>query len=150
MIRAKNMNLVQLSKKETKDLEWDSTAIEQIICAQQNKILNNKLMILTSFIHTHGLNAADLIKKRKAKLSQLLNCTCNYRIKGEYLSDVYGLSWNNQNFVIYYSKRGLTIQVNNKFDISLMEKFVDKLIDLLVDSTSEFCKNNFAFLFQGK
>ncbi len=140
------MNLVQLSKKETKDLEWDSTPIQQIILNQQNKILDNKLMILTSFIHTHGLNARDLIKKRKDKLSQLLNFTSNYRSKGEYVSDIYGLSWNNEKFIIYYSKRGLTIQVNNRFDNSLMEKFLDELTDLLVDSTSEFYKKYVSLL----
>ena len=43
------MNLIQLSQKETKDLEWNSTPIEQFILTQQkNKKLNNKLMILTS------------------------------------------------------------------------------------------------------
>ena len=138
------MNLIQLSQKETKDLEWNSTPIEQFILTQQkNKKLNNKLMILTSWIHTHGLNANDLMKKRKDKLSQLLNFSSNYRSKGEYISDVYGLSRNNEKFMIYYSQRGLTVQVNENFNNDLMEKFLDELIDLLVDDTSEFYKKYF-------
>jgi len=134
------MNLMQLSKKETKDLEWNSTPIEQFILTQQNKKLNKKLMILTSWIHTHGLNGNDLMKKRKDTLSQLLKLSPNYRTRGEYVSDVYGLIWNNEKFIIYYSQRGLTVQVNDKFDNNLMENFLDELMELLVDNTSEFYK----------
>ena len=79
-----------------------------------------------------------LNEKRKDKLSQLLNLSPNYRYRGEYISDVYGLNWNNEKFMIYYSQRGLTVQVNENFNNDLMETFLDELIDLLVDNTSEF------------
>jgi len=131
--------LIQLSKRETKELELNSTRIENTLFNEKSfystEVINNAHQLLLSWEHTQGLDANSSEKVKTAKLSELLGYKPNYHMTTFVRNAVWGFRFGdiNNKFLIYHSKRGLTLQIHPNFDGNEIENLYKILLLKLIN-----------------
>lgn len=136
------MNFELLTKEQTKYVANNATPIENKINEAQGFFRRcgfikdtatfNFQMDVTMWYHTHGLSANN-IKPHWKKLEELLNCKPAYYWTGaEFKNAVWGFSYDDNKFLIYSSKRGLSIEVEDSFPAQKCIPLLKKLKELLV------------------
>lgn len=140
IIMESKQTLMQLSNKKTKELERITIPIENFM--YQNGFDKEKLFSLIGWYHSHGLRADEPVKYRKEKLIELLGVKPNYHVSYEFRSAVFGFEFipngvdkehiPNNELVIYYSGRGLSIQLHPKFRKDMIINLIDFLSETLI------------------
>lgn len=138
-----------LSREEIKDLEHNTTPIENIwngVCfllpttfpynnkpfgAIQRLRLVNKKINLLGWYHKQGLTTRTPIKDHWKKMTQLLGYAPSCYPVYEYRNALWGFEWENNKVLLYYSIKGLSIQVPTDFNKKKVEKLIDFLIHKL-------------------
>lgn len=130
-----------LTKKEAKHLEENSMHIMNVY---KYRFGRDKLFDVVSWYHYHGIDANSSLFKKVNKVSELLGHKQLYYITYSDKNAVWGFKWipdgyNEENcphneFIIYYSKRGMQIQLHPKFRKDLVDDFISFLHKLLVES----------------
>lgn len=116
------MKLNILSKKETKELAKIVTPIQNLTGYQAPYF--EYIMKIQSWYRSHGLTTENKQKDIVDKLSTLVGYKPLYHVRGEFYSAVWGFEWEGQKFVLYRSARGISIEVDEKFNKTKLEKFL--------------------------
>ena len=130
------MKLKQLTKEDAKNLETNSRNVGNFLTYELHEKLKNILYLekgLQGWYREYNISAGSF-KAKIPKLTEIFNTKPNFYVN--YLSRyaVWGFEWQDQKFLIYVSKRGLTIQIAYNFDLSLLEQFLLELRDQLYSS----------------
>lgn len=124
------MQLEQVSKERTKELEINTTPVVNLFWgAGTDEQLHKKYFDIVTFIYNHGFTTLDSVYVRVNKISELLGFKQNYYVNYEYRSAVWGLKWKGQEFVIYYSNKGFSVQCKRRMPV---KEFINELHNLLV------------------
>lgn len=106
--------LVLLDKKTTKELEHTTTPTVNLMQYWKEAYDQKLHMEVGSWYYAQGFTADDPQKKTKARLSELLGSKPLYHANYEYREAVWGFNFNDRcSVVIYWSQKGLSIQVDN-------------------------------------
>jgi hypothetical protein len=101
------------------------------------------MMGIQSWQNTHNLSVNDTQKILNNKLSELLLTKPAYYVTHEYRNALWGFYFDNNEkniennkFLIYHDKRGLSIQVHPKFRKDMIEQLLYELFNTLVDKNN--------------
>lgn len=138
----------QLTKKETKDLEHNTTSLINVYNTKVNTHefefdgINASLAI-TSWYNTWDIKEGGL-KTKRDKLTELLGFKPNYHVTYFVKHAVWGIESNGHRCVLYTSIEGTSLQVPSGFyrpgDMrKLLEPFMEKMInwDFLKSGTKQ-------------
>jgi len=123
------MNLTPLSKKRTEELETTTIPIETLTGYQKPYL--DHLFRIQSWYHVHGLTTNHPQTDFFATLSALLQHKPQYYKRYEYKNAVWGFEWEREEFILYKSKKGTSIQIPKTFRTDKLEPFLQALSDLL-------------------
>ncbi|MCK9428995.1 MAG: hypothetical protein M0R17_03155 [Candidatus Omnitrophica bacterium] len=125
--------MIILSKNETKQLEYDTIRIENLMQKSNKRVFLHSIFFeILGWYHTHNLKANCDFKKQISKLSELFKSRPTYHKNSNgYKYAIWGLSWNNNRFILYKSLKGIQIQV--------LEPFFD-IEDFLIHLKRVLCK----------
>lgn len=137
----------QLSNKETKELEYDSTPIsnvlyqkESTLTHKESKELMYKSFDITGWAHNgrhykipgaRNLSCGPL-HKQVALMSKLLGFKQNYHIVWSLRNAVWGLQIDDLKFILYICTEGTRIQVELNCNDASASKIIDHLYGLLI------------------
>ena len=129
---------IALSNEETKKLAEQSTPVCNLY-SEEEKDAN--FAIYTSILgwyRKNKLTTQDKLSTSLKVLSELLGTSPNYFKIYEGKTGVWGLSWEisehspNNKFIIYYSNRGLSIELHPKFRKDMIQKLLINIKEKLV------------------
>jgi hypothetical protein len=137
----------QLSNKETKELEYTTTPLSNILY-QQNSVFSHKeseTMMFRSFDvvgWAHNGRFYDqpgsrslsngALHKQVAEMSKLLGFKQNYHIVWSLRNAVWGLQIDDLKFILYICTEGTRIQVEQNCNDASAKKIIDRLYSLLI------------------
>jgi hypothetical protein len=140
------MNLIPLKKDEIKQLELVTYRVENCynnMASDTYKKCWQYMMGIQTWHDAQHISVNDTQKKLNNKLSQLLNNKPAYYVNYEYRNAVWGFYWDtgkenteNNKFLIYHDRRGLSIQLHKQFRKDMAEQFLQELFDVLVDKNN--------------
>jgi hypothetical protein len=114
-----NMNIVLLTKEETRKLEYNTSNIMNFynsIGSDINKY-NKTWFNIISWYHYHELSASSSLYKRVVKFSELIGYKQLYYIVHVHRHAVWGFNAEYErqkfNIIIYQNIRGMVVQVDN-------------------------------------
>jgi hypothetical protein len=123
------MELKILSKKETENLESSTVPIECI--TDYGKSHMKYYFKIQFWYNIYNIKISVPQKKIVEKLSYLLGYKPLYSRNYYYRTSVWGFEWKNEHFVLYFSERGLQIQVKNDFQKDKLEDFLSEFSTIL-------------------
>jgi hypothetical protein len=92
-------------------------------------------MSIISWYHTHNdIDANTSIYKKWNKISELLGTKPIKHIVYEYRNALWAFNWKYDFVLIYYDKRGIKIQVNEKIKKSEIKPLLDYLKETLINN----------------
>lgn len=123
------MILKLLSKERTKELEELTIPIENLTGYQ--KPYMSYLFRIQQWYRENGLSTENTQRDMVSLLSHLLGYKPLYHKTYEYRNAVWGFEWDGEEFVLYKSKRGTSIQVHPKFRKDKLEPFLNDFMHLV-------------------
>ena len=127
------MKFNQLTNQEVRELEQSSIPIESFIHTSDRDARFKRLILTQHWYHTHDLNTSMPQKRLNAKMTSLLNINPNYYKTYEFKNAVWGINWQSHKIIIYLSRRGLSIQVEDTLPQNSANKFLDDFNNLIVN-----------------
>ncbi|AEO93567.1 gp308 [Bacillus phage G] len=128
------MDLKLLSKERTRELEHTTEPIENFTMYNErfkSQYFHKQYFRINSWFRVNGLTTNNTQGKFNEKLSELLGYKPLYYQQYEYKTAVWGFEWKSEEFIMYRSERGLSIQIGKKFNKTKLEDFFDELTTLL-------------------
>jgi len=129
------MKFTQLSNKETEELINKSIPINNFIHNfSSHQIIYQKLL---GWLHNNNLKTTDYLKTRKEKLENLLALKFNFAKNYEYKTYAMGMTFDkgehspHNDFVLYYSNRGLSIEIHPKFRKDMLLGLIMQLNEVI-------------------
>jgi len=138
----------QLSNEETKELEFTTTPLSNVLYQQINSELSHKeteIVMYKSFDITgwahNGRFYADPksrslsngpLHKQVALMSELIGFKQNYHIVHSLRNAVWGLEFDNIKFLLYICTEGTKIQVEHNCNDATAQKIINRLYGLLI------------------
>lgn len=98
----------QLSNEETRSLSNSSIPIIHFHDIFSSKVVFN----IMNFLQYNDTNENQTFAKKKEVLSDLLNCNPNYQKRFDFLTAIWGLKMNDIHFILLYSHKGLSIELD--------------------------------------
>lgn len=122
------MNFWLLSKKETEQLEYNTVPIESL--TSYAPPFDDYYFQLNSWYTQKGLTTKNPERDFVHQLSKIVGHVPVYTKQYEYKTAVWGLSWQEESFVLYRSRRGMSIQVPPAFPKGKLDEFLQALVTL--------------------
>lgn len=138
------MHLIPLPKQETKLLVQDTYDIDNSLNSVDDstyRLRTMRLSLLQSWRDSHNLPANN-VKIHWNFLTNLFNVKPYYNYRDyEYKNAIWGFGWkldqnSNNKFILYKSIRGLSVELHENFDVTMIDDFLDELINLLVNKNN--------------
>ena len=130
----------QLSKQETKELEYSSTPMINIMAPCQDELAYKWFDVIgwthngRHYAHPKSRNITNqAMHKTVAEMSKLIGFKQNYHITWSIRNAVWGLQIDDIKFVLYISTEGTSVQIDQNCTETDVEKIVNQLYGILIN-----------------
>lgn len=117
----------QLSDSETEELIKQSKPLVNFV-----RFNPEGYSRLIGWYSHHNLTTRNTLQEHVDKLINLFQRVPNFNKRYESKTFVWGFDWNSNKFVVYYSNRGLVIEIHPKFRKSQLSSLVETLSKILL------------------
>ena len=149
------MKIQQLLNFETQHLEIDSYPISMCLCQLEKSYHDKWLLSILCWTHINKLDNRSIYQNWK-KAEELLGHKKQYLVNYKYRNAVWGFKHKNIQFLVYISKSGLSLQIDNNLfkksnrGFALEKKYIKQVEEIIDFLFWKLCGGRFVEFYYSK